>query len=159
MNKAESQQIAAYLELLGYQLAPAPQNADLIVLNTCVVRQSAEDKVLGTISYLKGLKNGNPQLPILVTGCFVNSKVEQLERRFPHIDLFFKPGAYPELLNWTQKRGIAVSKTDMNLPLTKHATPNAFIPIIQGCDNFCSYCIVPYRRGREKSRPLVDIVH
>lgn len=159
MNKAESQRIAAYLELLGYQLAPAPQNADLIVLNTCVVRQSAEDKVLGTISYLKGIKNGNPHLPILVTGCFVNSKVEQLERRFPHIDLFFKPGDYPELLNWAQKRGIAVSKTDINLPLTKHATPDAFVPIIQGCNNFCSYCIVPYRRGGEKSRPLMDIVH
>jgi len=159
MNKAESQRIGACLESLGYKATPAPQNADLIVLNTCVVRQSAENKVLGTIGYLKGVKNGNPHLPILVTGCFVNSKVEQLERCFPHIDLFFKPGAYSELLNWAQKQGMAVSKANISLPPAKHVTPSAFVPITQGCDNFCSYCIVPYRRGREKSRPLTDIVH
>ena len=93
MNKAESQRVAHYLELLGYQATPVPWSADLVVLNTCVVRQSAEDKVLGTLGYLKGIKNGNRDLSILVTGCFVDSKIERLRRCFPHVDLFFKPGA------------------------------------------------------------------
>ncbi len=158
MNKAESQRIADYLELLGYQATPALQSADLIVLNTCVVRQSAEDKVVGTLGYLKGIKNGNSRLPILVTGCFVDSRIEQLERCFPHVDLFFKPGAYVELLNWAQKQGMATPEAGRSLLPAKQVAPTAFVPIIQGCDNFCSYCVVPYRRGREKSRPMLEIV-
>jgi len=158
MNKAESQRVADYLELLGYEATPVLWNADLIVLNTCVVRQSAEDKVLGTLGYLKGIKGGNPDLSILVTGCFVDSKIDQLERRFPYVDLFFKPGAYAEVLSWAQKQGVAMSEARISLPSAKHVTPTAFVPIIQGCDNFCSYCIVPYRRGREKSRPATEIV-
>ncbi len=158
MNKAESQRVAEYLELFGYQVTPVPQNADLIVLNTCVVRQSAEDKVLGTLGYLKGIKNGNPHPSILVTGCFVDSKIEELEKRFPHVDLFFKPGAYHKLLNWAQKQGTTVPETERGLPLANHLTSSALVPIIQGCNNFCSYCIVPYRRGREKSRPVEEII-
>ena len=158
MNKAESQRIADYLELLGYQATPTLQSADLIVLNTCVVRQSAEDKVVGTLGYLKGIKNGNSRLPILVTGCFVHSKIEELERCFPHVDLFFKPGAYVELLNWAQKQGMIIHEGRTGWPLAKQVMPTAFVPIIQGCDNFCSYCVVPYRRGREKSRPMLEIV-
>ena len=158
MNKAESQRIADYLELLGYQATPTLQSADLIVLNTCVVRQSAEDKVVGTLGYLKGIKNGNSRLPILVTGCFVHSKIEELERCFPHVDLFFKPGAYVELLNWAQKQGMIIREGRTGWPLAKQVMPTTFVPIIQGCDNFCSYCVVPYRRGREKSRPMLEIV-
>jgi tRNA-2-methylthio-N6-dimethylallyladenosine synthase len=158
MNKAESQRIADYLELLGYQATPALQSADLIVLNTCVVRQSAEDKVVGTLGYLKGIKNGNSRSPILVTGCFVDSKIKQLERCFPHVDLFFKPGAYVELLNWAQKQGMTTPEAGRSLLPAKQVAPTAFVPIIQGCNNFCSYCVVPYRRGREKSRPMLEIV-
>jgi tRNA-2-methylthio-N6-dimethylallyladenosine synthase len=161
MNKAESQQIAGYLDSAGYEAATSFSHADLVVLNTCVVRQSAENKVLGTLSLLKGLKNEHPNLQILVTGCFVNSHTQELHRRFPHVDLLFKPGDYPELIAWGQKQGIPIDQKLLRYPRNDARiapSPCAFIPIIQGCDNFCSYCIVPYRRGREVSRPVEEIV-
>ena len=161
MNKAESQQIAGFLDYAGFQAAASFSDADLVVLNTCVVRQSAENKVLGTLGLLKGLKNRKPNLRLLVTGCFVNSHTQELQRRFPHVDLLFKPGDYYELIAWGQKQGMPIEQGLLrhlsNDGWTAHS-PCAFIPIIQGCDNFCSYCIVPYRRGREVSRPLGEIV-
>jgi tRNA-2-methylthio-N6-dimethylallyladenosine synthase len=157
MNKAESQRIASYLDSVGYQAAKAPREADLIVLNTCVVRQSAEDKVLGTLGYVKGLKKRYPKVSILVTGCFVDSNIEGLKRRFPYVDLLFRPGDYAELNSWAQRQGISTAEQEINIP-TSSPSPCAFVPIIQGCDNFCSYCIVPYRRGREVSRPLKEVV-
>jgi len=158
MNKAESQRVADYLELLGYQATLVLQKADLVLLNTCVVRQSAEGKVIGTLGYLKGIKNSKPDLAILVTGCFVDSDVKHLEKSFPHVDLFFKPGDYVGLLNWAEKQDIGVPGDGTGLPSTKNVTVSALVPIIQGCNNFCSYCIVPYRRGRERSRPVDEIV-
>jgi len=161
MNKAESQQIADLLNSAGYQAVNSFSNADLVVLNTCVVRQNAEDKVLGTLGLLKGLKNEFPNLQILVTGCFVNSHTRELQRRFPHVDLLFKPGDYAELIAWGQKRGIPIEQRPLCYPSNNGWTaisPCALIPIIQGCDNFCSYCIVPYRRGRQASHSLEQIV-
>ncbi|TEU17803.1 MAG: tRNA (N6-isopentenyl adenosine(37)-C2)-methylthiotransferase MiaB [Dehalococcoidia bacterium] len=161
MNKAESQQIAGYLDSAGYRAGTSLSNADLVVLNTCVVRQSAENKVLGTLGILKGLKNRHPNLQILVTGCFVNSNTQELKSRFPHVDLLFKPGDYPELIDWGQKQGIPIDQRLPRYPRNYDEvarSPCALIPIIQGCDNFCSYCIVPYRRGREVSRHLGEIV-
>jgi tRNA-2-methylthio-N6-dimethylallyladenosine synthase len=162
MNKAESQQIASYLDSAGCQVAASFQEADLVVLNTCVVRQSAEDKVLGTLGLLKGLKKMRPECSILVTGCFVDSNIEGLKKRFPQVDFFFRPGALSELVSWAQGQGISATEEKLlRQPCDdtwKAPSPCAFIPIIQGCDNFCSYCIVPYRRGREKSRSLEEIV-
>jgi tRNA-2-methylthio-N6-dimethylallyladenosine synthase len=157
MNKAESQRIASYLSCAGYQAASSFWKADLIVLNTCVVRQSAEDRVLGTLGLLKGIKERRPNLFILVTGCFVDSNVADLQRRFPHVDFFFKPGAYSELTSWAQKQGISAVKQGVSsyVPVP---SPSVFVPIIQGCNNFCSYCIVPYRRGREISRSLKEVI-
>ena len=168
MNKAESRRIAGYLDAAGYRAATSFSSADLVVLNTCVVRQSAENKVLGTLGLLRGLKNRRPNLRILVTGCFVDSDREDLRKRFPQVDFSFKPGAYDELVTWGQAQGMSVEQrltgpsrgtlgthySDTRVPLP----PCAFIPIIQGCDNFCSYCIVPYRRGREVSRPLEEVI-
>ena len=170
MNKAESQRIAGYLDSAGYQAATSFSDADFVVLNTCVVRQSAENKVLGTLGLLQGLKNEHPNLQILVTGCLVNSNTQELKRRFPHVDLLFKPGDYPELIAWGQKQGMPIGQRLLRYPFAalRASTPCndaqmpsslcALIPVIQGCDNFCSYCIVPYRRGREVSRPLEEIV-
>jgi len=161
MNKAESQQIASYLDSVGYQAENSFFNADLVVLNTCVVRQSAENKVLGTLGLLKGLKNKHPNLQILVTGCLVNSDTQELKSRFPHVDLLFKPGDYPQLIAWGQKQGIPVEQRLLRYAGNNSwiaSSPCALIPVIQGCDNFCSYCIVPYRRGREVSRHLGEIV-
>ncbi len=157
MNKAESRKIADRLESLGYNFTPMLQKADLIVLNTCVVRQSVENKVLGMLGYIKGIKRDNPDLPILVTGCFVNSTIKELARRFPHVDLFFKPGAYQEFLNWTREQKISSFQEEKEWHQSNNTGPTAFVPIIQGCNNFCSYCIVPYRRGREKSRAPEEI--
>jgi len=161
MNKAESQRIAGYLDSAGYQTATSFSNADLVMLNTCVVRQNAENKVVGTLGLLKGLKNKHPNLQILVTGCLVNSNTEELKRLFPHVDLLFKPGDYNELIAWGQKQGIPIDQRRLSYRRNDSGmapSPCAFIPIVQGCDNFCSYCIVPYRRGREVSRPVGEIV-
>ncbi len=161
MNKAESQAIAGYLDSAGYQAADSFSRADLVVLNTCVVRQSAENKVLGTLGLLKGLKRKRPDLQILVTGCLVNSHTRELQKRFPHVDLLFGPGDFAELIIWGQKQGIPIERRSLGnaRDVTQGAlSPCAFVPIIQGCDNFCSYCIVPYRRGREVSRPVEEIV-
>jgi len=161
MNKAESRQIAGYLDSAGYQAATSFSHADLVVLNTCVVRQSAEDKIMGTLGLLKGLKSKRTDLQILVTGCFVNSHTQELERQFPHVDLLFKPGHYHELISWGQKQGIPIEEESPRCApdgAGMDARPCALIPIIQGCDNFCSYCIVPYRRGREVSRSAQEIV-
>jgi len=161
MNRAESQQVAELLNSAGCEAVDSFTNADLVVLNTCVVRQNAENKVIGTLGLLKGLKSKSPNLQVLVTGCFVNSHTRELQERFPHVDLLFRPGDYPELIAWGQRYGIPIERR----PLAHHsnngctaASPCALIPIIQGCDNFCSYCIVPYRRGRQASIPVKEVV-
>jgi tRNA-2-methylthio-N6-dimethylallyladenosine synthase len=148
MNKAESERLGSYLEQLGYQATATAEEADIIVLNSCVVRQSAENRVINKLNALKSLKGSRPKLTLAVTGCLVNSDVNQLKQSFPYVDYFFKPGGYPPWME-KQNRRWAV--------LPQHPSPSTFVPIIQGCDNFCSYCIVPYRRGRERSRPVDEI--
>jgi len=148
MNKAESERLGSYLEQLGFQATATAEEADLIILNSCVVRQSAENRVTNKLNALKLLKRLRPNSTLAVTGCLVNSKVDQLSQSFPHVDYFFKPGEYPP---WLEKQG--------NLHIIPlHPSPSTFVPISQGCNNFCSYCIVPYRRGRERSRPVTEIV-
>jgi len=149
MNKAESERLGSYLEQLGHQATATADEADLIVLNSCVVRQSAENRVINKLNALRPLKRSRPNLTLAVTGCLVNSKLDQLRQSFPHVDYFFQPGEYPP---WLEKQGNLHTITPL------HPSPTTFVPIIQGCDNFCSYCIVPYRRGRERSRPLAEIV-
>jgi len=148
MNKAESERLASYFEELGYKATDSAAEADLIVLNSCVVRQHAEDRVVNKLHSLKSLKQARPNLTLAVTGCLVNADNTRLKESFPQVDHFFRPGERPEWLameGWKQA-------------LPRHPAPCTYVPIIQGCDNFCAYCIVPYRRGREKSRPLAEIV-
>ena len=161
MNKAESQQIAGYLSSADYQPASSLSTADLVILNTCVVRQSAENRALGTLSLLKGLKDKRPGLRILVTGCLVDSNIRELERQFPYVDLLFRPGDYSRLIDWGHEHGVPIAEqVSSGYSVSDNGLRSlcAFVPIIRGCDNFCSYCIVPYRRGREVSRPLNEIV-
>ncbi len=148
MNKAESERLGSLFEQFGYQATATPEEADLIVLNSCVVRRSAEDRVINKLCNLRPLKQRRPSLKVALTGCLVNSDLKGLKRRFPYIDFFFKPGDQPGWL--THPEPISI--------LPRQPQVSTFVPIIQGCDNFCSYCIVPYRRGREKSRPLPEIV-
>jgi len=148
MNKAESERLGSYFEELGYKATDSPNEADLIVLNSCVVRQHAENRVVNKLHALKSLKKSNPNLTLAVTGCLVNADTAGLKERFPQVDHFFRPGERPP---WLEGEG-------WGQILPKHPAPCSYVPIIQGCDNFCAYCIVPYRRGREKSRPIPEIV-
>ncbi len=148
MNKSESERLAAYLEQAGYESSPKPEEADLIILNSCVVRQSAENRVVNKLYNLKVLKKSTPRLRIALTGCIVSPENDQLKKLFPFVDYFFPAGEFPAWLGEFEP--------DKLLPRAPHVA--TYIPIMQGCNNFCSYCIVPYRRGRERSRPLEEIV-
>jgi tRNA-2-methylthio-N6-dimethylallyladenosine synthase len=158
MNKAESQQLANHLEKLGYKSTPNMKKADVIIVNTCVVRQSAEDKVTGLLSYLKGIKNNKSDLKIVVTGCFVDSEIDHLYKKYPHISLFFKPGYYNDFYSWGNNNLQFYNKNISSDNINLKSSAFSVISIIQGCNNYCSYCIVPYRRGREISRTKEDII-
>jgi len=162
MNKAESHRIAGLLASAGFDAVGSFDDADLIVLNTCVVRQSAEDRIVGTLGLLERVKRNRPEVPILVTGCFASLDPAGLQRRFPHVDLFFGPGEYASLQDWLSSHGLLPDAPDEGCmraaPGDDDAGVSAFIPIIQGCNNFCTYCIVPYTRGRETSREPEDVV-
>jgi len=147
MNHAESDRLAGRFEALGYTPASSIENADLIVINSCVVRQSAEDRVVNRLHLLRPVKKARPETVIALTGCFVTGDTAALKKRFPHVDYFFKAGEQPP---WLENTG--------GLLLPAHPGVTAFITIMQGCNNFCSYCIVPYRRGRERSRMPEEII-
>ena len=148
MNKAESERLAALFEESGYQATEDAADADLIVINTCVVRQNAEDRAVHKLENFKPLKKDRPDMLIAVTGCWVDSNTDKLKDSFPFVDYFFKAGECPPWLD----------KNQWSQALPKQPEPATYVPIIQGCNNFCAYCVVPYRRGREKSRPLSEIV-
>jgi len=147
MNKAESERLGSFFEHLGYRPTDAAENADVIVLNSCVVRQSAENRVVNKIRALQSFARAHPGATLAVTGCLVNSDTTRLKKEFPHVDYFFKPGDCPPWLE----------KPEAILALPQRPSPATYVTIIQGCDNFCSYCIVPYRRGREVSRTISEI--
>jgi len=148
MNKAESERLGSILEQRGYQSTTSVDEADVIILNSCVVRQSAEDRVVNKLHSLTSLKKTRPDTVLAVTGCLVNSHIDGLKKTYPQVDYFFKPGANPQ---W-------IDDIEPLQALPHHPSICTYIPIIQGCNNFCSYCIVPYRRGREISRSTEEIV-
>ena len=148
MNKAESEQLGSLFEHIGYRATDTAENADVIILNSCVVRQSAENRVVNKIRALHPFARAHPDVTLAVTGCLVNSDTARLRKDFPYVDYFFKPGDYPP---WLEKPAALAT-------LPQNPSPTAYVPIIQGCNNFCTYCIVPYRRGREVSRPVTEIV-
>jgi len=148
MNRAESERLSSLFEHLGYQTTDTAEEADVIVLNSCVVREHAENRVLNKIRALKPFARTHPDVTLAVTGCLVNSDTARLKKDFPHVHHFFKPGDYPP---WLEKPAPPAV-------LPQQPAPGTFVPIIQGCNNFCAYCIVPYRRGREVSRPVAEIV-
>ena len=154
MNKADSENIATCLEQHGYRPTSKIDDADVVVLNSCVVRQSAENKVENKISSL-GRLDANKVLA--VTGCIVESDLAGLESRFPRVDVFFAPQDVETLSAYLTRRGLVVpAEAERNLPAKSRIS--SLVNIMQGCNNFCTYCIVPYRRGREVSRPMTDIV-
>lgn len=161
MNESESAQVGAALELAGYRPAPTEDEADVIVLNSCVVRNSAEQKVVGKLGSLQRLKRANPDVKIALTGCMVTGQEAQLTKQFPHVDLFFRPSAVEKLVEIVPE--LAEVEDDLTeLPHyygaeEQQSQVTAFMPIIFGCNYVCSYCIIPYRRGKERSRPLLSV--
>ena len=158
MNKADSERLESALERLGLSPASSPKEADVIVLNSCVVRQSAEDKVTGMLTSLKPLKNQTPDKVIALMGCMVGPRADDLHRRFPYVDVFMRPQQYQPLLDLLGDRmGIDVEGCLASLAPSRPSV-TTYVPIIHGCDLMCSFCIIPYRRGRQVSRPIPDLV-
>ena len=163
-NVADSERLKGMLAAMGYGFTENPEEASLILFNTCAVREHAEDRVFGNVGALKNLKRRHPDLIIGLCGCMMQQAhvAERIKRSFAHVDLVFGThamGRFPELLyrvmtergrvfDLDEGEGILVE----GLPVRRDGTIKAWLPIMYGCDNFCSYCIVPYVRGREHSR-------
>ena len=158
MNKADSERLASALEQMGLESADRPKEADVIVLNSCVVRQSAEDKVVGTLGLTKSLKASKPNRVIALMGCMVGPKTGELEARFPYVDTFMRPQQYEPLLDLLGERmGLDWEGCVGSLVPSKPSV-SCYVPIIHGCDLMCTFCIIPYRRGRQVSRPVDEVV-
>ncbi len=172
MNVADSQRVGSSLEHLGYTFTDTIEEADVIVLNTCVVRQSAEDKAMGRLTSLTPLKKKNPNLVINLMGCLVGVRgAEKLREKLPYVDVFSPPsdpGPLVSYLSQGEVRSLEDSETtrrflmmDDELILPQHERGqlvSAHVPIVYGCSHACTFCIIPFRRGVERSRPVGDIV-
>ena len=169
-NVNDGEKIKGVLTDIGFGLAARPEDADLIVFNTCAVREHAEQRVFGNVGALKGLKEANPKLLIAVSGCMAQQKeiVEKFKKHYPFVDIVFgvngidtlpdilceKLATRKRVLRMPAERGEIIE----DMPIRRDSTFRAWLPIMYGCDNFCSYCIVPYVRGRERSRASADIL-
>jgi tRNA-2-methylthio-N6-dimethylallyladenosine synthase len=172
MNVADSMRVASALEGLGYLPIQRAEDADVIVLNTCVVRQSAEDKAYGRLNSLRSVKKRRPDVVINLMGCLVGVRGhEKLKDQFPQVDVFSPPsdpGPLIAHLTQDESRAIEDAETsrrfafmDGDLPLPiyeKGKVISAHVPVVLGCSHACTYCIIPYRRGIERSRLVGDIV-
>ncbi|HLF04161.1 MAG TPA: tRNA (N6-isopentenyl adenosine(37)-C2)-methylthiotransferase MiaB, partial [Dehalococcoidia bacterium] len=158
MNKADSERLGAALEQLGLRPAPQASEADVVVMNSCVVRQSAEDKVVSALGAIRPLKRQHPGRVLALMGCMVGPKTDALEARFPQVDLFLRPQQYGPLLDLVgQRLGLDWEGCVGSLAPT-HPEVTCYVPIIHGCDLMCTFCIIPYRRGRQVSRPVDEVV-
>ena len=163
-NVADGQKLMGMLEASGFTLTQDPKEADLVLLNTCAIREHAEDRVFGNLGALTHTKKENPEQVICLCGCMAQEPrvSERIKKSYPHVDLVFGPQAlwkFPELL-WqvyeTKKRVFSVQDEHgtiaEGIPVVREKGVKAWVSIMYGCNNFCSYCIVPYVRGRERSR-------
>ena len=170
MNVRDSQTLAGMLERMGYTPAAAREDADAVIFNTCCVREGAEERLLGNLGVLKPLKQQRPDMLIMVCGCMMQEPgmAESIRRRFRFVDVVFgthNSHCLPELMYqaltehmpayqlWEKEQGIVE-----DMPVLREHSASAWINIMYGCNNFCSYCIVPYVRGRERSRQSADIL-
>lgn len=178
MNKADSDRIATSLDALGLRGTGDAADADVIVVNSCSVRESAEQRVLGKLGSFKRLKQRRPHLLVILTGCMVGEDNVAIRRRLPMVDAFLGPSDIDGVIEAVKSRfapGTASCGADNGVVpectrladdtngapghySLRSSAVTAWVPIIYGCNNFCSYCIVPYRRGREHSRPMSEII-
>ncbi|WP_061309469.1 tRNA (N6-isopentenyl adenosine(37)-C2)-methylthiotransferase MiaB [Clostridium botulinum] len=169
MNEEDSEKLSGMLKKEGYIRTEERENADVIIFNTCCVRENAELKVYGNLGILKGLKSKNPNLIIAVTGCMMQQKgmAETIKKKFPFVDIIIGTHNlhnFPNYLNEVKKKDTSVLKIQEkensiieNMPIDRKNSMKAFVTIMYGCNNFCTYCIVPYVRGRERSRTPENI--
>lgn len=169
-NVNDGEKIKGVLVQLGYGLTDRAESADLVVFNTCAVREHAEQRVFGNVGALKSLKTANPKMMIALCGCMVQQKqiVDKIRQSYPYVDIVFGVNAIDRLPHLigdrirTRKKVILdpTQRTDLveNLPIHRDSAYKAWLPIMYGCDNFCSYCIVPFVRGRERSRTAENIL-
>ncbi len=162
MNKSDTERILAILAHFGYVETKNPKEADLLIVNTCSIRQLSEEKAFSRLGVWGKWKKTNPKLKIALCGCLPQHTKEDLLKRFPYLDLVFgTQNIYelPDLIN--KKERICVVRKDVieekDYGFKRTTSVNAWLPIIEGCNNFCTYCIVPYTRGRERSRS-VDVI-
>ncbi|HHV65046.1 MAG TPA: tRNA (N6-isopentenyl adenosine(37)-C2)-methylthiotransferase MiaB [Peptococcaceae bacterium] len=170
MSERDAETLTAISTENGYERTDRPEDADLIIINTCCVRESAENKIIGKIGQLKSLKENKPTLKIAVAGCMVQQPgiVDKLRKKAPHVDIWtgtFDHHKFEELLRAAEegKKAAAVSsdvsQTSEVVPMAEKGKLKANVNIMYGCDNYCAYCIVPYVRGRERSRPKEVILN
>lgn len=157
MNKADSERLESALGQMGLEPRQSPKEADVIVLNSCVVRQSAEDRVVGMMTSLKPLKHRKQDKVLALMGCMVGPNTDDLQKRFPYVDVFMQPQQFQPLIDLLGER-MDLDTDGCIGPLVARPDVATYIPIIHGCDKFCTFCIIPYRRGREVSRPVAEIV-
>ncbi|MBO4308941.1 MAG: tRNA (N6-isopentenyl adenosine(37)-C2)-methylthiotransferase MiaB [Clostridia bacterium] len=169
-NEADSEKLAGMAQDMGYDVTDTPDEADLIVVNTCAVREHAEKKALSTVGQFKHLKAKNPALVIAMCGCMVSQphRAEEIRRRYPYVDIVFGTGSlhrFPQLLCERMEKSRRVLcpeeetlTVEEGIPVRRESSYRAWVSIMYGCNNFCSYCIVPYVRGRERSREPGEII-
>ena len=168
MNIADAERMEGQLQAAGYARTEETADSDIILINTCCVRETAEDKVYGKIGEIKKLKEKNPKLIFGIAGCMAQKEGDNLMRRAPHIDFVLGTGKVQELTRiiaeiaaeHTSVVDVALSDSEIaeNLPVARGGKFSAWVPIMYGCNNFCTYCIVPYVRGRERSRAPEEVV-
>ncbi len=175
MNEADSRRLAQQLEFAGFQPVDRAEAAEVVVLNTCVVRQQAEDKAVGRLGALKAVKAARPDMTVALMGCMVGMKeAPALKKRFPFVDVFMPPSDTAPLLDFLHDRGLfdeirraeagaralrdAVQDEDLPLPIREQGAVTAHVPVVLGCSHACTFCVIPYRRGAERSRPMPDIL-
>lgn len=169
MNEADSELMTGLLRRHGYAVAPSADAADVVLLNTCAVRERAEERIFGRLGWLKSLKAEKPGLVLGVTGCMAERLRDRLTRRAPFVDLVVGPDAYrrlPELIERAEGEDddpqidVRLDRTELYQGLEVERSPgvSGWITVMRGCDKFCTFCIVPFVRGRERSLPPEDVV-
>lgn len=170
MNEEDSEKISGMLKAMAHEKTDFRDNADIIIFNTCCVRENAEFKVHGNLGNLKKLKENKPELIIAVCGCMMQQAgvAESILKKYRHVDIVFgthNAWKFPEYLERLKLQGGQIREIQADpegivegIPIDRDSSLKAYVTIMYGCDNFCSYCIVPYVRGREKSRKSADII-
>lgn len=169
MNEEDSEKLSGMLKSQGYEETENRDEASIVIFNTCCVRENAENKVFGNLGRLKNQKEKNPNLIIALCGCMMQQKgmADEILSRFPYVDIIFgthNAYKFPEYLHRVQVEGVQVKEifdkeTEIveGVPIDRKSNVKAFVTIMYGCNNFCTYCVVPYVRGRERSRRPEDI--